>query len=45
MTDEVAELVLKDNYHQTMAISVATFHATYHVELYGVILTNKSVAD
>lgn len=34
MTDEVAELVLKDNYDQTVAISVATLHAARNFELY-----------
>jgi glutamate dehydrogenase len=34
MTDEVAVLVLKDNYEQTLAISLAKVHARTHAELY-----------
>ncbi len=34
MTDEVGNLVLQDNYNQTIAISVATLHANRHTELY-----------
>lgn len=34
MTDEVGDLVLQDNYNQTIAISVATLHANRHTELY-----------
>jgi len=34
MTDEVAALVLKDNYQQALAISLAKVHATTHAELY-----------
>ena len=34
MTEEVGDLVLQDNYNQTIAISVATTHANRHIELY-----------
>lgn len=34
MTDEIAELVLKDNYDQTLAISIALAHTKTHAELY-----------
>jgi len=34
MTDQVAELVLKDNYQQALAISLAKVHSTTHAELY-----------
>jgi glutamate dehydrogenase len=34
MTDEVAKLVLNDNYQQALAISLAKVHAKTHAELY-----------
>ncbi len=34
MTDQVAELVLKDNYQQALAISIAKVHGATHAELY-----------
>lgn len=34
MTDEIAQLVLQDNYQQALAISLAKVHANSHAELY-----------
>jgi glutamate dehydrogenase len=34
MTNEIAELVLQDNYQQALAISLAKVHASSHAELY-----------
>lgn len=35
MTDEVGQLVLHNNYHQTLAISLAMVQATVNVEMHG----------
>lgn len=34
MTDEVARLVLQDNYHQNLAISLASYQSPMHIGLY-----------
>lgn len=44
MTDQVAELVLKDNYQQALAISLAKVHATTHAELYRRYLLDQEKA-
>lgn len=45
MTDEVAELVLRDNYQQALAISLAHVHAKTHPELYRRYLADQEKAN
>ena len=44
MTQEVAELVLKDNYQQTLTISLSLVHAKTHAELYRRYLNDQEKA-
>jgi glutamate dehydrogenase len=44
MTDEIAILVLSDNYQQALAISLAHVHAKTHAELYRRYLSDKEKA-
>lgn len=44
MTDDVAQLVLQNNYHQAQAISLAEVHAAYALEEY-IRLINRLEAD
>jgi glutamate dehydrogenase len=48
MTNEVAKLVLEDNYHQTQALEVATFRASRKIDLherYINVLVQKGLID
>lgn len=40
MTNEVAELVLKDNYHQNEALSLATYSSARYIDIYRRFMTN-----
>ena len=44
MTDDVAELVLQDNYHQNEALSLAAFSSADYIDVYRRFITNLEEA-